>query len=352
MIQFITYSALYFLLSLCLTKVMMWVNIRDVPKARSSHTKATPRAGGIAIIVTMGVWSFLNQTTLSFFFRGIDMSILCLAIALVIIVNLWDDIKHLSYKIKLSTQMIAAALAVYAGCEVQHLNLPFIQTLNLGIIGTIGSFLWIVCMMNLLNFLDGLNGLCSGSVIVACVFLSIIGVISGTDAALAVSVFCITLAIATSGFFAFNFPNGRIFLGDAGSQFLGFLMGVLPLVIRDNAGISIFTIPLLFFAPIYDTLYTTLFRWKKGEKFWLPHKKFIFHRFHRLGYSHATVTSAYLFIGVLQGIGAIVMTNLPPHYHLFAILPYVVLMFLFSLMVIRSITRRHKHSLFKFKRRL
>ena len=351
MTSFLFHTIPYFLLSALLTWAMMRINIQDEPKARSSHTQTTPRVGGVAIVITMLIWSVFNQDTLGFFFRGVNMVLIGFSLALLVVVNFWDDISHLSFKIKLATQIIVAALAVYAGCEIDQISLPFAKELDLVWFGTAGSFLWIVCMMNLLNFLDGLNGLCSGSVLVASLFLATIGFISGSDAAIAVSGFFIALSLATAGFFTFNFPHGRIFLGDVGSQFLGFLMGILPLVIRDNAGISIFTIPLLFFAPIYDITYTTLFRWRKGEKFWLPHKKFIFHRFHRLGYSHAVVTSAYLFIAILQGIGAIAMTNLPPHYHLWAIVPYVILMFIFSLMIIRAITRRHKHSLFKFKRR-
>ena len=114
MTSFLFHTIPYFLLSALLTWAMMRINIQDEPKARSSHTQTTPRAGGVAIVITMLIWSVFNQDTLGFFFRGVNMVLIGFSLALLVVVNFWDDISHLSFKIKLATQIIVAALAVYA----------------------------------------------------------------------------------------------------------------------------------------------------------------------------------------------------------------------------------------------
>lgn len=339
-----------FLLSVLGTWAMIHVNVIDVPKSRSSHTVPTPRAGGVAVVVALVAWGFFNGDYFESLDGTLNIPLFTAAFLLAATSSFWDDVRHLDFRYKFLVQIVAAVMAVQANCFIDSVDLPHVGHVDLDFFGKFLSFVWIVCFMNLVNFLDGLNGLCAGHVLSLCLFVALIGWLLGTPQSVVVAVFFVILGAATLGFFLFNYPRAKIFLGDIGSQSLGFLIGSLSLFMRDFGGISIFTVPILLFAPMYDIAYTTGFRFFAGENVWQPHKKFLFHRLNRLGYSHARVTAAYLAFSLIQGGGALLLLQVPKSAHLYVALPYLIFMVFFAIAVTRSLGRRGKGGLLRINR--
>ena len=325
---------------LALSAVVNWlllqrVRILDIPGHRSSHAAPTPSSGGIGIVVSFllatGAVYLLGQTAgmPAPYVPGFLVSAL-----LVAGISLYDDITHLPFHIKLATQLIAVLVLLASGIAIQALHLPGVGGVQLAWGGYALTVVWILGLANAFNFMDGLDGLAGGTaVIVAVVFAAI----SSWQDGVFVSMVCYGLAAGSLGFLLFNFPPARIFMGDVGSAFLGFVFAALAVIAaRDTqAPIPLLVMPLLLFNFIFDTAFTLVRRWRAGEVVTAAHKGHLYQLANQLGYSHRSVSLFHYGVTAAQGVGAVLMVQLSEALQALVFLPFLAFQVLYASVIIR-----------------
>jgi len=329
------------LISYALTRLMIArVRIIDAPNERSSHTVPTPRSGGIAILITffvglaavkvLGGDPALDQ---DFFWVFVGTALL------IAVVSIFDDLAGLSFKSKLLTQIAAAIVVMSFGVVVDRLGLPGIGMVDLGLWGYPLTLIWIVCLTNAFNFMDGIDGLSGGTVVVAASFFAVLTFLQGSTFVYLMSIILVGSCL---GFLILNWQPAKIFMGDSGSQFLGFVLAVLAVIAGkfDASHTSYMVMVLLFFHYIWDTAYTFIRRLRNGERVTDAHRSHLYQLMNLLGLSHAQVTLIYLSIGVLQGFGALVVINLDGSLRMLVFLPFLALQIGLTITVTRC--ARHK----------
>jgi len=313
--------------------------IIDTPNHRSSHTTPTPTAGGLAIVTTF----FLGMTIIFFvaeetmitqkFFLGFTFSSLLIAG-----MSYYDDYRQKPLTLRFITQIIAIIVVISFGIVITRIDLSFTASTNLGFWGYLITFIWILGLTNAYNFMDGLNGMAGGNAVITSLFLGIISYSQGSNFTYIV---CYTISAGTLGFLIFNFPKGRLFMGDVGSTFLGFTFATLAIIssLYDNAHTSLLVIPLLLFHFIYDTFFTFLRRLIAGENVFQAHRTHLYQLLNRLGFSHTKVTLFYCAMAISQGLGVFWMMTIPDMQRLLVFIPYLIFQILYSI-VILFLTRK------------
>ncbi|WP_339429546.1 glycosyltransferase family 4 protein [Pseudomonas taetrolens] len=264
----------------------------DTPNARSSHTVPTPRGGGVAIVISfcsalpflalVGVlsWGF----TLSLLGAGIGIAVL----------GFLDDHGHIAARWRLLGHMLGAGYALYWLGGLPPITI-FGAVIDFGWVGHIGAVLYLVWMLNLYNFMDGIDGLASVEAITTCLGAVVIYALCGFDVLIWPPAL---LAVTVAGFLYWNFPPAKIFMGDAGSGFLGITLGILSLQ-------AAWTSPALFWAWIIllgvfivDATFTLIRRLVRGDKVYEAHRSHAYQFASRLYGKHLTVTLAVGLINV------------------------------------------------------
>lgn len=330
----ILFGAALTLLSAGLTYVLMTrLRLIDHPNQRSSHGQPTPRSGGIAIVATFFVGiaaAYLvgEETKIGEpYFLGFVFS----AVAITI-VSFFDDAAGVSYLTKLATQIICAAVCLAFGLVIDQVPVPFHGYVVLGWVGYPVTLLWIVGMTNAFNFMDGLDGLAAGTAVIASAFYVVIAANTGSNF---VYLHSYVIFAAALGFLIFNLPPARVFMGDIGSQFLGFTLAVLSVIglQYDSAHISFLVMPLLFFNFIWDTLFTLGHRVIRRQRIAEAHREHLYQLLNRMGHSHRNVTLYHYGVAVLQGLGALVLVKIPGDARLLTFLPFALLQLIYTFWV-------------------
>ncbi|WP_174849871.1 MraY family glycosyltransferase [Yersinia artesiana] len=219
-ILFFTSAGLTYLLRLYALKN----NIIDTPNSRSSHVIPTPRGGGVAIVT-----SFLIGIILFYFLGYLPLlSTVGLTVSggVIALVGFWDDHGHIAARWRLVAHFSAAVFLLFCLGGFPALNISgFI--IDLGVFGGLFGLLFLVWMLNLYNFMDGIDGLASVEAVTACIGMIAIYYISGDRIELNSYLVLWLLASTVLGFLIWNFPPAKIFMGDAGSGFLGLIIGSL-----------------------------------------------------------------------------------------------------------------------------
>ena len=326
------------LCALILTKFMIRINIKDVPNIRSSHLQATPKSGGVAVAIPFIVSICLYEVLFSF--SPPFLTALLIGSIVMLVMGFWDDLKGLSWKTRLTLQTVVAFFVVASGIYFDTISLPFFGNISLGFWGPILSGLGIIAFINLYNFMDGLNGLASGSTLIGLFFYGIIlwRFLFLIDAGIFTFFCVVVLGASLIPVFVFNFPKGRIFLG-GGSEFLGFVLPVLGMIgtfetgdkshsqlWTEFSGVTPFLIPLLFFNFIFDGLITLIRRWLRGRKIWEADRGHLFHELLKRGIRAHNVTYIHFIFFGLQGMTAFYFT-------FFELPRFFVLSFIFILLL-------------------
>ena len=310
--------------------------IMDIPNSRSSHAVPIPKSGGIAIVVTflagiVAIYAIADAAVIE------DIFILGFAAAalLIAIVSLVDDLITTQFFFRLSSQALSAIAVMAFGIVIHELHLPWVGKIPIGIIGYVVTFFWVVGLTNAFNFMDGLNGMAGGTAIITCLFFSHICISQGSNFAYVV---CYTIASGVLGFMLFNFPKAKLFMGDVGSAFLGFVFASLAVIaaLYDNSHTSLFVMPLLLLHFIYDTFFTFIRRLLTGEQVFEAHRTHLYQLLNQLGCSHTQVSLVYWGIGIAQGFGAVWMVNIPGNNRVFVFIPYFVFLVAYSLIITRK----------------
>lgn len=285
-----------FLISFLLTGYMrhyaLKKNIIDNPNERSSHTVPTPRGGGVSIVITFLL--VLVGLMISHQLQLTTGLILVAAGLGVAVLGFLDDHGHINSMLRLAIHFLIAIGAVSFLGGFSDVTL-FNGSLHLGWFANIIAILFLVWLLNLYNFMDGINGIASVEAITTLLSLAFIYLLLDTQLS---SELLFIFAASVFGFVLWNFPKARIFMGDAGSGFLGLILGILALI-------SLKTDPALFCAWIIclgvfivDATFTLIRRVINGHKMYDAHRSHAYQYASRKYNSHTTVTIGVLLINI------------------------------------------------------
>jgi len=336
----LSFALTLFLLSAAMTWVMLRVRILDIPNHRSSHEQPVPNSGGVAIALTVMIGFALVYAVSETRIAERHMIGLGAATVAIIVVSQLDDLGKLrTFKLKLATQILAAMLLLVFGIVIKEVTLPYVGTIYVGWWGYPITLIWVIALTNIFNFMDGLNGLASGTaVLVAAAF----GLFTFMEGSLFVYILCYVILAAALGFFIFNFPRGRIFMGDVGSQFLGFLFAVISVIAAgyDASRTTLLLMPLLFFHFIFDTSFTFCRRLLAGEDVTQGHRSHLYQLLNRLGWSHVQVSLLHFAMSGLQIFGGLWLLQIHSRNRLVVFIPFIAAEAVYAMLVMRAARRR------------
>lgn len=268
-------------------------SIMDIPNARSSHQIPTPRGGGVAIVL-----GFLGCLPLAGLLGAVDgRSLLALlpAGALVAAIGFLDDHRHIPARWRLLGHFVAALWLLCWLGGVPPLPMPW-GMLDLGLLGDFLGLVFLVWLLNLYNFMDGIDGIAGLEAISVCLGGALCGWAVGTSQ---LAWLPLILGLAAAGFLVWNFPPARIFMGDAGSGFLGLILGGLALQAGAVASPLIWSWLILLGVFIVDATFTLIRRLIRGERVYEAHRSHAYQRASRRYGSHLRVSLAVTAINVL-----------------------------------------------------
>lgn len=322
----ITYAILFgtaMLVTLVATPLAKKIAIRlgavDKPSKRRINKREVPRMGGIAIFLSLIVAACVQWIGTMYFgwpvvimpgrFSTVNYYMLASSFLVIFITGAIDDVFQLRARWKLLGQVVAACIAVAGGLTVGVIVNPFAPgEIVLGWFAYPITVLYLVAYVNIINLIDGLDGLASGITFISCLTLFFLATNAGRLDAAALS---ISVAGATLGFLRYNFNPASIFLGDCGSLLLGFSLGTITLLnVTRMAGLTTMLIPLVIsFVPIVDTLSAIVRRSRAHVSIGVADKGHIHHRLIEEGYDQKQAVLLIYAWTALLCVGALVMTQ-------------------------------------------
>ena len=276
----------------------------DFPNERSSHTRPTPLGGGLVIVIL---------STAGLIFAWLRYPATSPAALVAYLVGAWliagvswlDDLRSLPNRVRFAAHALGAILAVLAFGYSRVVSIPLVTPLDLGWVGLVATFVWIVGLTNAYNFMDGVDGIAGGQAVVAGLAWSILGWLSDQPL---VGILGLLLAASSLGFLGHNWPPARIFMGDVGSAFLGYTFAVLPVIAAQHNPRLALAGPLLVWPFVFDTAFTFLRRLRNRENVFAAHRSHLYQRLVIAGYSHRTVTLLYSGLAAAGGVLALLWT--------------------------------------------
>lgn len=295
--------SLWFLLPFVLGASLMltWIlrryalsrSLMDIPNARSSHSVPTPRGGGVAIV--LAYLAVLPVVGYAGWLSWPMVIGLMGAGAWVAVIGFLDDHGHIAARWRLLAHFMGAAWLLAWLPELPHLAIAG-TSFDLGLIGYLLAALMLVWLLNLYNFMDGIDGIASVEAITVCAGGALLYVLIGIPALAAAP---LLLAGAVAGFLVWNFPPARIFMGDAGSGFLGIVLGGLALQAAWVAPQLLWAWLILLGVFVLDATFTLLRRLMRGDKVYEAHRSHAYQYASRQYGAHLPVTMAVLAINIL-----------------------------------------------------
>jgi UDP-GlcNAc:undecaprenyl-phosphate GlcNAc-1-phosphate transferase len=283
-------------------KLAFAVGATDKPNHRKVHQKVMPRLGGLAIYISFLIGYLILRPW------NEDWMYILLGSLIIVVIGVLDDIYELPAKVKFLGQLIAAFIVVViGGVQVTFINLPFGGELHFGILSIPISIMWIVGITNAINLIDGLDGLAAGVSAIALITISGMAIIMGDWFVSSVGLIILG---STLGFLLYNFHPAKIFMGDTGALFLGYMISVLALLGFKNVTFISFVVPVLILGvPISDTFFAIIRRIVKKRPLSAPDKSHLHHCLLRLGYSHRQTVLIIYGMSALFGLVAIILSQ-------------------------------------------
>lgn len=267
-------------------------NIFDYQDARKIHSGNISRLGGVGIAI-----SFFVCTAVYFLITDASLFIEYLPIIsaglIIFVFGFIDDIVTLRAIVKLLIQIVATCLVIFSGNRFTQIGPWQIPS----VLSYIFTFCWIIGVVNAFNLIDGLDGLCGSLAFTTTLTLGIIYTLSGNS----ISVICFILAASILGFLCFNWPPAKLFMGDCGSQFLGFMLATLPLIPADNVieFNKFLIISSVAAFPIFDTIAAIWRRIRDKRPIMSPDKSHLHHKLLNMGYTKKSSLYLVVFIQLL-----------------------------------------------------
>jgi len=284
------------MLSCCLTGLLrryaLIHSLIDIPNARSSHDVPTPRGGGVAIVL-----SFLLIVPILSFMGAIDSHTMVAYLGgglLVALIGFADDHGHIAARWRLCGHFIAAAWILFWIGGLAPLIFPWGEV-DLRWCGNFLALLFLVWMLNLYNFMDGIDGLASVEAISTCGGACLIYMLAGNFHLVGLP---LVISSAVGGFLMWNFPPAKIFMGDAGSGFLGIIIGAFVLQSAWSEGGFFWSWLILLGVFVVDATWTLAYRMIRGEKIYQAHRSHAYQFASRQLSSHRAVTMGIAAINI------------------------------------------------------
>ncbi|WP_352419507.1 MraY family glycosyltransferase [Proteiniborus sp.] len=285
----------------------------DVPKDdRRVHKVPIPRLGGLAIylasIISMLIFLPIDKTMVSIMIGG----------TIIVITGIIDDVKPMSARWKLFFQILSAAVLIMGDVKIEFFGNPFVKhgIINLGVFSIPVTIFWVVGITNTLNLIDGLDGLSAGVGAIAAVSLFFVAAgIDYFDTSM-VMILCAIIAGSAFGFLPHNFNPAKIFMGDTGALFLGYMLSVVAMegVMKSVATITIVVPILALGLPIFDTAFAIFRRLINKRPIMEADKGHVHHRLLAKGLSQKQVVLILYMVSAVFGSTAILMAGLKPEY--------------------------------------
>ena len=279
----------------------------DVPKdSRRMHKVPTPRLGGLAIFIGFMI------STLLFVPMTPEMKSVLLGAVVIVVLGVVDDSVALPAKVKFIIQIAAALIPALNGVTIQAFSNPNIFSSNLywmlGGLSVPVTVLWIVAVTNSVNLIDGLDGLANGVSTISATTMLVIALLLGEAD---VSIVLAALVGACVGFMPYNFNPAKMFMGDTGAMFLGYILATMSIqgLFKYYAVIS-FVVPFLILGlPIFDTSFAFFRRLARGQSPMSPDREHIHHRLIDMGLSQKQAVATLYVVSAILGLSAVVLTT-------------------------------------------
>ncbi len=284
-------------------KIAFHIKALDIPNERKVHTKPMPRLGGLGIFL-----GFLFGYML-FGVQSLQMNSILIGSFLIVLLGVMDDIKPLDAKTKFLGQILATCVLIFYGDILLTKISLYGLTINFGILSYPITIFFVLSCINIINLIDGLDGLSSGTCSIFYATIGIIAFMKGSTNILPITLSFIMLG-STLGFLYHNFYPAKIFSGDSGSMFQGFMIAVISLLgFKTTAFISFFVPVLILGIPILDTLFAIIRRTLKHQKIYLPDKCHLHHQLLNMGLSHRNTVLAIYAMDMLFAFASIIYTT-------------------------------------------
>ncbi|MEK5230787.1 MraY family glycosyltransferase [Lysinibacillus sp. FSL K6-0232] len=306
-----------FVASILLTPLVKRLAFRigavDAPNYRKVHARIMPRLGGLAIFLAFIIGVAISYPFLMDVLRNAkndnDMYLLAIVMGacIIVVTGVVDDMREISAKAKMLGQFVAALIIVFVGgIQIDMVNLPFLGTLDFGLLSIPLTIIWIIGITNAINLIDGLDGLAAGVSTIALITLAVMAFIMSNMFVLAIAAI---LAVASLGFLFYNFHPAKIFMGDTGALFLGFMISVLALLGFKNVTFVSLIIPIIILGvPISDTFFAIVRRVRMKKKWSDPDKSHLHHRLLDMGFTHRQTVLLIYGIAMMFGLAAIIFS--------------------------------------------
>ncbi len=282
----------------------------DKPNQRKVHKKPIPRIGGLGIWLSFMIAILIvNSYTDVPDEQEFELIGLLVSSTLIVILGLIDDYTDLPAKVKLLGQIVAACVLVVGfGVRVDFITDPFGDYIFLEYLAIPLSVFWVVGITNTVNLIDGLDGLAAGVSTIAAITICLVAL---QQDILFIAVVTACLAGSAVGFLYYNFNPARIFMGDSGSMFLGFMLSGISIIGAVKAATTIaLIVPILALGlPIMDTTFAIVRRYRGGVPIFKPDKGHLHHRLLDLGFTQRQAVLLMYVISAMLGLSAVALTE-------------------------------------------
>lgn len=287
------------------------LNLIDKPNERKIHHGAISRLGGIAIWVSI-MLTFGSLILLSYYPTGQGLSGIIVGGSLMFLMGLVDDVYCLNAKFKLFIQVAIATIVILLGVRIEEFYLPWLgYDVNLGFMSYPISLLWIVGITNAVNFIDGIDGLAGTIVSIAALAIGIVSLVLEPGCQVN-ALMAFILIGAMCAFLTFNYNPAKIFMGDSGALYAGFMLATLSItgIVKPSAGSINMYLPILILViPLMDIAYSSIRRIMKGSSPFVADAEHIHHKLLHAGYSQDRLVLLLASFGMVCALLAIIMVS-------------------------------------------
>lgn len=304
----------------------------DAPGERKIHKHPIPRLGGIAIwlgfMLALGAVGLLSWKPE----LGSSLPGILAGGTIIFILGLLDDLFNLSPYLKLAIQFIAALTAFFLGVQINNLDLPGAQLLVLNALSLPVTVIWLVGLMNAMNFIDGIDGLAAGVTTLSALTLTVVAMFTNQPSS---ALLAALLAGSSLGFLVYNFHPARIFMGDSGALFCGFVLACIAVTGVLKTKVVVMLLPMFVLSvPILDITYSVFRRLMKGKNPFLPDSSHIHHQFLKAGMGQIRTVTYLYSLCVIGGLISVWYVNYLPIY-----IACLAVMFLLAYLLINLVRR-------------
>ncbi len=288
-------------------KLAFHVGAIDKPDNRKVHKKIMPRLGGLAIYIAFMI-ACLASLELTWDIFGI-----LLGGTVIVVVGMLDDIYQLPAKVKLLGQIVAACILVLFDIRIEWLNNPFGGYFYLEWLAVPFTIFWVISFTNVVNLIDGLDGLAAGVGAIASITVILVSIPLGYYH---VAIMTAALAGGIVGFIRYNFNPATIFMGDTGSMFIGYMLAAISVygAVKTAATIALIVPAIALGLPIMDTAFAIMRRYVNGRPIFQPDKGHIHHRLLAMGMNQKQAVLLMYGITAALGIGAVLWAEMEGFY--------------------------------------